>query len=77
MGRTALVLGAGLGGISAAQSLRKALPHDDRVVLVDRAGMGHGNFYAEPLPAVKLRQPHWLWRGAKVLYEKYWLHSRF
>jgi sulfide:quinone oxidoreductase len=42
-----------------------------------RAGIGHGNFYAEPLPTVKLRQPHWLWHGAKVLYEKYWLHSRF
>jgi NADH dehydrogenase FAD-containing subunit len=38
MGRTVLVLGAGLGGISAAQSLRKAPPHDNRVVLVDRAG---------------------------------------
>jgi sulfide:quinone oxidoreductase len=42
-----------------------------------RAGMGHGNFYAEPLPAVKLRHPRRLWHGAKVLYEKYWLYSRF
>jgi sulfide:quinone oxidoreductase len=42
-----------------------------------RAGMGHGNFCAEPLPAVKLRQPGRIWHGAKVLYEKYWLHSRF
>lgn len=42
-----------------------------------RAGMGHGNFYAEPLPAVRLRAPSRLWHGAKVLYEKYWLYSRF
>jgi len=42
-----------------------------------RAGMGSGNFYAEPLPEVKLRQPGLLWHGAKVLYEKYWLYARF
>ena len=42
-----------------------------------RAGMGSGNFYAEPLPDVRLRQPGMLWHGAKVLYEKYWLYSRF
>jgi sulfide:quinone oxidoreductase len=42
-----------------------------------RAGMGSGNFYAEPLPEVKLRQPGLLWHGAKVLYEKYWLFTKF
>ena len=42
-----------------------------------RAGMGSGNFYAEPLPEVSLRQPGLLWHGAKVLYEKYWLWRRF
>lgn len=42
-----------------------------------RAGMGSGNFYAEPLPAVALRRPGLLWHGAKVLYEKYWLYRRF
>lgn len=42
-----------------------------------RAGMGKGNFYAEPLPQVKLRAPSLLWHGAKVLYEKYWLYTRF
>ncbi len=42
-----------------------------------RAGMGQGNFYAEPLPAVKLRAPSRVWHGAKVLYEKYWLYSKF
>ena len=35
--RTALVLGAGVGGLVAAHRLRKLLPRDDRVVLVDRA----------------------------------------
>jgi sulfide:quinone oxidoreductase len=42
-----------------------------------RAGMGSGNFYAEPLPDVRLHEPGLLWHGAKVLYEKYWLWSRF
>jgi sulfide:quinone oxidoreductase len=42
-----------------------------------RAGMGSGNFYAEPLPEVKLHSPGLLWHGAKVLYEKYWLYRQF
>jgi sulfide:quinone oxidoreductase len=42
-----------------------------------RAGMGRGNFYAEPLPEVKLHSPGLLWHGAKVLYEKYWLYRQF
>jgi sulfide:quinone oxidoreductase len=42
-----------------------------------RAGMGRGNFYAEPLPEVKLHSPSLLWHGAKVLYEKYWLYRQF
>jgi sulfide:quinone oxidoreductase len=42
-----------------------------------RAGMGRGNFYAEPLPDVRLHQPGLLWHGAKVLYEKYWLFTKF
>jgi len=42
-----------------------------------RAGMGSGNFYAEPLPEVKLHAPSLLWHGAKVLYEKYWLYRQF
>lgn len=36
MARTALILGAGIGGISAAHALRKRLPADDRVVVVER-----------------------------------------
>ena len=42
-----------------------------------RAGMGRGNFYAEPVPDVRLHQPGLLWHGAKVLYEKYWLLTKF
>jgi sulfide:quinone oxidoreductase len=34
--RTALVLGAGLGGMVAAQALRRLLPRGDQVVLVER-----------------------------------------
>lgn len=37
------------------------------------AGFGSGNFYAEPLPQVKVRRPGRHWHAAKVLYEKYWL----
>jgi len=39
-----------------------------------RAGMGSGDFYAEPAPVVRLRQPSLLWHLGKVLYEKYWLY---
>lgn len=41
------------------------------------AGIGSGNFYAEPLPDVRLRSPSPLWHLGKILYEKYWLWSRF
>jgi len=34
--RTALVLGAGLGGMVAAQTLRRLLPKEERVVVVER-----------------------------------------
>lgn len=42
-----------------------------------RAGMGTGNFYAEPLPQVSMRAPGLLWHAGKVAYEKYWLYRRF
>jgi sulfide:quinone oxidoreductase len=35
-----------------------------------RAGFGSGNFYAEPLPAVRMRRPGWWWHAGKVLFEK-------
>lgn len=35
-GKTILILGGGIGGIVAASRLRKALPHEHRVVLVER-----------------------------------------
>src|SRR3990172_4919586 len=37
MGRTVIVLGAGLGGLVAEETLRKLLPASDRVIAVDRA----------------------------------------
>lgn len=40
------------------------------------AGFGQGNFYAEPVPQIKLRPPGRLWHGAKVLLEKDWLWRR-
>ena len=41
------------------------------------AGMGSGNFYAEPLPEVRLRFPNPLWHLGKILYEKHWLYRHF
>lgn len=41
------------------------------------AGMGSGNFYAEPLPDVRMRFPNPFWHLSKMLYEKYWLWHRF
>ena len=61
MSRTVLVLGTGIGGIVAAETLRKLLPASDRVIAVDRAGLGKGNFYAEPTPQVEMRGPNRFW----------------
>src|SRR5271169_4211094 len=36
MGQTVLILGGGVGGLVAANELRKALPREHRVVLVER-----------------------------------------
>jgi sulfide:quinone oxidoreductase len=41
------------------------------------AGMGKGNFYAEPLPDVRMHRPSPIWHLGKMLHEKYWLWSRF
>lgn len=41
------------------------------------AGMGSGNFYAEPVPEMHLRFPNPLWHLGKILYEKYWLYRHF
>lgn len=42
-----------------------------------RAGIGKGDFYAEPTPQVEVRPPGLLWHAGKILYEKYWLYRRF
>jgi sulfide:quinone oxidoreductase len=41
-----------------------------------KAGFGGGNFYAEPVPAVKLQMPGYRWHLSKVLFEKSWLYLR-
>jgi len=38
-----------------------------------KAGFGKGDFYAEPVPEVKLHPPGRHWHAAKVLFEKDWL----
>lgn len=42
-----------------------------------RAGMGRGNFYAEPAPQVKIHRPARRWHAAKILFEKQWLWRWF
>lgn len=42
-----------------------------------RAGIGKGDFFAEPVPQVEMRAPNLFWHACKILYEKYWLYRRF
>jgi len=42
-----------------------------------KAGFGQGNFYAEPVPQMKLYQPGHLLHLGKVAYERYWLFKWF
>ncbi len=42
-----------------------------------RAGIGKGNFYAEPSPAVDMKEPSMRWHLAKIAFEKYWLWKWF
>lgn len=42
-----------------------------------KAGLGSGDFYAEPTPQVRLRGPGRWWHWAKVLFERRWLRGRF
>ena len=42
-----------------------------------KAGFGKGNFYAEPVPQVKIHSPSRRWHAAKILFEKDWLRRWF
>jgi sulfide:quinone oxidoreductase len=42
-----------------------------------KAGFGSGNFFAEPTPEIKLRQPSRTLHLGKVAFEKYWLYEWF
>lgn len=42
-----------------------------------KAGIGRGNFFAEPAPVVKLYPARWKWHAAKVMFEKFWLWKWF
>ncbi len=42
-----------------------------------KAGFGSGDFYAEPSPQIKLRQPSRLLHLGKVAFEKFWLYKWF
>jgi sulfide:quinone oxidoreductase len=42
-----------------------------------KAGFGKGDFYAEPVPELKLHSPGRHWHAGKVLFEKDWLRRWF
>ncbi len=42
-----------------------------------KAGFGSGNFYAEPVPLVKMRGPNRALHLGKIAFEKYWLFEWF
>ena len=42
-----------------------------------RAAFGSGNFYADPAPAIRLKDPSMMLHLGKVIYEKFWLFRRF
>ena len=43
----------------------------------NRAGFGSGNFFAEPVPQLRLRAPGYLLHLGKVASEKYWFYRWF
>ena len=42
-----------------------------------KAGYGAGDFYAEPVPKMKMHPPGRLWHVGKVVFEKHWLSKWF
>lgn len=42
-----------------------------------RAGIGKGNFYAEPSPEVDMKAPSVRWHLGKIAFEKFWLWKWF
>lgn len=42
-----------------------------------RAGIGKGNFYAEPSPEIEMKAPSFRWHLGKIAFEKYWLWKWF
>jgi hypothetical protein len=41
------------------------------------AGVGGGNFHAEPLPGVRMRSPNPFWHVGKILHQQFWLRRHF
>jgi sulfide:quinone oxidoreductase len=41
------------------------------------AGYAGGNFYASPVPDVKMKKPGYFWHWTKVWFEKYWFFKYF
>jgi sulfide:quinone oxidoreductase len=75
---------AGVVAENIAQAIAGQVPsarfdgHGDCFIEIGggKAGFGGGDFYAEPKPAVTLRQPSWRWHLGKVWVEKTWLYTK-
>jgi sulfide:quinone oxidoreductase len=77
--REAEVVAANIAHAIAGQApLARFDGHGDCFIEIGggKAGFGGGDFYAEPKPAVTLRQPSWRWHLGKVWVEKLWLHTK-
>ena len=42
-----------------------------------KAGFAGGNFYTNPSPLIKMRNPGRIWHLGKILFEKYWFWRFF
>lgn len=74
------VVAANLAAEWAGSGARRAFTGQGQCFLETgdgRAGIGYGDFYAEPTPQVRLRGPGRWWHWAKVLFERRWLSGRF
>jgi len=65
--------------INAAPASARYLGHGECFLETGagRAGMGSGNFYAEPTPQIALRPAGRILHLGKLLYEKFWLYRWF
>ena len=42
-----------------------------------KSGFASGNFYAKPVPIIKMKNSGRIWHWGKILFEKYWMWKWF